>query len=406
MHSGYRWLIAALLFLASALSFFDRQVLSVLAPKILSDLRLSNADYAQAVAAFTLAYSVMFTLGGRLIDHWGTKVGLGVSVLFWTIASLLHAATQNAQQLTAYRLLLGAGEGGCFPGAGRGVLEWFGPRERALAMGIATTGGSAFGAVLAPPLIVWTESQLGWRGAFLATGAIGVLWLLAWTLLFRLPPQNAQPEPRTTPWPLARILARREVWGLVATRFLLDPVFYVYMFWIPQYLSKERGASLEEIGRLSWIPFLCLGISSLLGGYVSDTLIRRGWPLGRTRKSILAAAAALTPVSILALYAPDARAAVLLLGVLMFAHGFWMTNYMTLIGDLFPSSTVATVVGLSGTAGGLGGFLANLAVGRIVDDFSFAPVFLVCGVLYPVGLLILLFSIPRVEKLVEKLSEL
>lgn len=401
MTSNYRWLIAALLFLASALSFFDRQVLSVLAPKILADLRLSNAEYAQAVAAFTLAYSVMFTLGGRLIDHWGTKFGLGLSVLFWTIASLLHAATQNAAQLTAFRALLGAGEGGCFPGAGRGVLEWFGPRERAFAMGIATTGGSAFGAVLAPPMIVAAESNFGWRGAFLATGAIGVLWLIAWSTLFRLPPQPPTKENSAAPWRIAHILRRKEVWGLVATRFLLDPVFYVYMFWIPQYLSKERGASLAEIGALSWIPFLCLGVSSLIGGYLSDSLIRRGWAIGRTRKTILAASAALTPVSILALYAPDSRAAVMLLGVLMFAHGFWMTNYMTLIGDLFPSSTVATVVGLSGTAGGLGGFLANLAVGRIVDAVSFAPVFLVCGVLYPIGLLILLLTIPHVEKLSE-----
>lgn len=401
MPSPYRWLIAALLFLASALSFFDRQVLSVLAPRILADLQLSNTDYAQAVAAFTLAYSVMFTLGGRLIDHWGTKLGLGLSVLFWTVASLLHAVTQSATQLTAFRLLLGAGEGGCFPGAGRGVLEWFGKSERALAMGIATTGGSAFGAVLAPPLIVMAEASFGWRGAFLATGAIGILWLLAWFTLFRLPSTAPSQDTSTKPWPLESILARKEVWGLVLTRFLLDPVFYVYMFWIPQYLSKERGASLAEIGALSWIPFLCLGVSSLLGGYLSDSLIRHGWPLGRTRKSILSAAAALTPVSILALYAPDARAAVMLLGVLMFAHGFWMTNYMTLIADLFPTSTVATVVGLSGTAGGLGGFIANLAVGRIVDAFSFTPVFLVCGLLYPIGLVILFIAIPNVEKLAE-----
>jgi ACS family hexuronate transporter-like MFS transporter len=401
MPSPYRWLIAALLFLASALSFFDRQVLSVLAPKILAELKLSNSDYAQAVAAFTLAYSVMFTLGGRLIDHWGTKLGLGLSVLFWTIASLLHAVTQNATQLTAFRLLLGAGEGGCFPGAGRGVLEWFGKSERSLAMGIATTGGSAFGAVLAPPLIVMAEANFGWRGAFLTTGALGILWLLAWFTLFRLPATAPSQETSPRPWPIKSILARREVWGLVCTRFLLDPVFYVYMFWIPQYLSKERGASLAEIGALSWIPFLCLGVSSLLGGYLSDSLIRHGWPLGRTRKSILSAAAALTPVSILALYAPDARAAVMLLGVLMFAHGFWMTNYMTLIADLFPTSTVATVVGLSGTAGGLGGFLANLAVGRIVDAVSFTPVFLVCGILYPIGLVILLATIPNVEKLTQ-----
>jgi ACS family hexuronate transporter-like MFS transporter len=400
--------VAGLLFLASALSFFDRQVLSVLAPAILSDLRLTNVEYAEAVSAFTLAYSVMFTVGGRLIDFLGTRVGLGVSVVFWTIASLLHAAVQSAGQLTAFRFLLGAGEGGCFPGAAKGILEWFPKSERALAMGIATTGGSAFGAVLAPPLIVEASRLAGWRGAFLITGLIGVVWAVLWFLLFRRPEETkfANDEERRwiasgretdsgklEPWPVGALLRTREVWGFVLTRFLLDPVFYFYMFWIPQYLHRERGASLEEIGRLSWIPFLTLGVSSLLGGKVSDALVRRGWPVRRTRKTIMAGAAFLTPVSILALYAPDSLWAVVLLGVLMFAHGFWMTNYMTLIGDLFPAATVATVVGLTGTAGGLGGFLSNLAIGRVVESASFAPIFLICGLLYPAGLAILFWCI-------------
>lgn len=171
---GFRWWIAILLFGASALSFFDRQVLSVLAPAILKDLEITNREYSYAVSAFTLAYSVMFTVGGRIIDRIGTRLGLGLTVAFWTLASLLHAVAQNATQLTGYRLMLGIGEGGCFPGAAKGILEWFPARERALAMGIATTGGSAFGAVLAPPLIVLASQLVGWRGAFIATGLIGV----------------------------------------------------------------------------------------------------------------------------------------------------------------------------------------------------------------------------------------
>jgi ACS family hexuronate transporter-like MFS transporter len=407
----FRWLVAGLLFVASALSFFDRQVLSVLAPRILADLRLTNIEYSQAVSAFTLAYSVMFTVGGRLIDLAGTRLGLGLSVAFWTLASLLHAVVQSGSQLSLCRFLLGAGEGGCFPGAAKGVLEWFPRRERALAMGIATTGGSAFGAVLAPPLIVAASHAAGWRGAFVITALIGVVWLLLWFVFFRQPEDSKfvnAAERRLIlagrdsggagagrPWPLAVLLRRREVWGLVATRFLLDPVFYFYMFWIPQYLHQERGASLDEIGRLSWIPFLSLGIASLLGGGVSDRLVRRGWPVDRTRKTIMACAAFLTPVSILALYAPDSFWAVTLLAVLMFAHGFWMTNYMTLIGDFFPASTVATVVGLTGTAGGIGGFLSSLAVGRIVQTASFAPIFVVCGLLYPLGLAIILALVRR-----------
>ncbi len=412
---GFRWWIAILLFGASALSFFDRQVLSVLAPAILKDLEFTNREYSYAVSAFTLAYSVMFTVGGRLIDRIGTRFGLGLTVAFWTVASLLHAAAQNATQLTGFRLMLGIGEGGCFPGAAKGILEWFPARERALAMGIATTGGSAFGAVLAPPLIVLTSQLVGWRGAFIATGLIGVVWVVLWFLLFRAPEssRHVTEEERALilaergmpgatvekAWPWAALLASREVWGLVATRFLLDPVFYFYMFWIPQYLSEERGASLDDIGRVAWIPFLTLGISSMLGGALSDSLVRGGLSINRARKGIMAAAALLTPVSILALVTPNLTAAVALLGVLMFAHGFWMTNYMTMIGDLFPSSTVGTVVGLTGSAGGLGGFLSTLLIGQTIAAVGYGPMFLVCGLLYPVGFAILALTIPRLQRL-------
>jgi len=413
----FRWVIAGLLFIASALSFFDRQVLSVLAPRILKDLRLTNVEYSEAVSAFTLAYGVMFTVGGRLIDFAGTRLGLGLSVAFWTVASALHAAVHNSAQLSVFRFMLGVGEGGCFPGAAKGILEWFPKRERALAMGIATTGGSAFGAVLAPPLIVAASHLAGWRGAFIITGLIGAVWVLAWFLLFRRPEEsrflNAGERQiissgrdtgasRTEkPWPLGALLRRADVWGFLATRFLLDPVFYFYMFWIPQYLHQERGASLEEIGRLSWIPFLTLGIASVLGGSLSDRLVRCGWPTGRARKTVMAGAAFLTPVSILARYAPNSFWAVTLLGGLMFAHGFWMTNYMTLIGDVFPARTVATVVGLSGTFGGMGGFLSSIAVGRIIQATSFAPVFVVCGVLYPIGLTIILATVRHGEQRLE-----
>lgn len=396
----FRWVVAALMFCATALSFFDRQVLSVLAPRILADLRIGNVEYSNAVSAFTLAYSVMFTLGGRMIDFWGTRAGLGVAVAFWTVASLMHAMVRGSGDLTVYRFLLGVGEGGCFPGAARGILEWFPARERALAMGIATTGGSAMGAVLAPPLIVWVSSLVGWRGAFLVTGALGVVWVVLWFLLYRTPVVAASAVSQVDrPWPMGRLLARKEVWGLLVARFVFDPVFYFYMFWIPQYLSRERGASLEQIGRLAWIPFLTLGISSLLGGALSDSLVRRGWTIGRARKTVMTAAALLTPVSMLAMVAPDAFWAVVLMAVLMFAHGFWMTNYMTLIGDLFPAASVGTVVGLTGTAGGLAGFLSSLAIGRIVEALSFGPVMIACGVLYPVGLVVLLVTIPRVERL-------
>ncbi len=417
----FRWLVAAVLFLATALSFFDRQVLSVLAPPIIADLSMNDVSYSWVVFGFLLSYSLMFTVGGWMIDRLGTRLGMALSVGIWSLASLLHAVANSALGLGAFRFLLGVGEGGCFPGAAKAVLEWFPKKERAMAMGFATAGGSAIGAVLAPPVIVWTSIHIGWRGAFLVTGFLGACWLVIWLLAYSLPEnsrflfdeerrhiaqdgrEQAQGGARrgfSNPikaW--GGLLKLREVQGLVVARFLFDPVFYLYMFWIPRYLNQERGASLERIGQLTWIPFLTLGISSVLGGWVSDRLVVRGLSINKARKTMLAASALLTPVSILSVFVSDAETAVFLMSVLMFAHGFWITNYMTMIGDMFPGRVVATVVGLTGTAGGIGGFLTSPLIGRVVQSFSFAPVFIAAGLIYPVSALIILALVREIKRL-------
>jgi ACS family hexuronate transporter-like MFS transporter len=413
-----RWFIVTTLLVASGLSFFDRQVLSVLAPVITRDLRMDNVAYSWVVFAFILAYSVMFTVGGRMIDRLGTRRGLGFAVGIWSLASLLHSVAHSALGLGFFRFLLGLGEGGCFPGAAKGVMEWFPKKERATAMGIATSGGSALGAVIAPPVVAWAALHVGWRGAFLITGFLGAVWVMVWVSTYSLPRDSrllsdgerrylaqagegllaAAPSAKiTSPVPWRALLSLREVQGLVTSRFLFDPVFYFYMFWIPQYLSQVRGASLERIGQLTWIPFLTLGVSSVFGGWVSDRLVERGWALDKARKGILRAAALLTPVSILAVFVQRTETAILLMSVLMFAHGFWITNYMTLIGDLFPSRVVATVVGLTGTAGGIGGFLTSLVIGRVVQHISFTPVFIAAGVTYPICVTILLRAIKEIK---------
>ncbi|MBI3695578.1 MAG: MFS transporter [Acidobacteria bacterium] len=408
----FRWLIATALFLASCLSFFDRQVLSVLAPVITSDLRMDNIAYSWVVFAFILSYSVMFTVGGWIIDRIGTRRGLALSVGLWSLASLLHAAAHSPFQLGVFRFLLGIGEGGCFPGAAKGVLEWFPKNERAVAMGFATAGGSAIGAVIAPPATAWIVLRVGWRGAFLMTGIIGALWLLLWLSTYSRPRESqvvsgaarryAAQESEASPAlavPFTALLKLRQVRGLVISRFLFDPVFYFYMFWIPQYLSQARGVPLQRIGELTWIPFMALGVSSVLGGWVSDRLVRSGLAVDKARKSILVASALLTPVSILAVFAQNVETAILLMSVLMFAHGFWITNYMTTIGDLFSSSVVATVVGLTGTAGGIGGFLTSLIIGRVVQSVSFTPVFIAAGVTYPICVTILFFAIQEIKQI-------
>ena len=416
---NFRWIVAILLAVACGLSYFDRQVLSVLAPAITADLRTDNVGYSWVVFAFILGYSTMLTMGGWIIDRLGTRKGLALSVAVWSLASLLHATAHSVFQLGAYRLLLGIGEGGCFPGAVKGVLEWFPKKERAVAMGFATSGGSAIGAVIAPPIVVWTAIHTGWRGAFLITGLIGMVWLVAWLVLYRRPEVSSfvseqerryiledaglkleghQDSRGKVPW--RALLKTRELRGLITSRFLFDPVFYFYMFWIPQYLHQARAASLEKIGQLTWIPFLVLGLSSIFGGWISDRLVQRGLSINKARKGILVASALITPVSLLIVPVHRIETAIALMSVFMFAHGFWITNYLTVIGDIFPVRVVATVVGLTGTAGGIGGYLSTLVIGRVVQIFSFTPVFIASGVIYPICAVILIITIREIRPLI------
>lgn len=379
-----------LLFFAAALCFLDRQVLSVLAPQITQEFGMSNTVYSRVVFAFVLSYTIMLALGGRVMDALGTRRGLALSVGFWSMASAAHAFVTGPLSLGVARFFLGVGEGPAIPGAIKGAVEWVSPKRRGFAVGLASSG-AAVGSVIAPPLTVWTASHIGWRGAFAATAALGALWLIAWVLAFRgLPLAATTPAanaPAGSTW--RTLLARKEVRRLLAARFCFDPVFYFYMFWIPQYLAKDRGMSLAAIGALIWIPFVALEIANLGAGHVSDRLIARGWPRRRARLTLMLVAAALTPASFLAALAGTPALAIGLMAVLMFAHGIWITNFMTLIGDTVESRDVATTVGMTGTCGGIAGMLSNLVIGPVVDHVSFTPVFLASAVVYPLAWFIL-----------------
>jgi len=388
----HAWVLCWLMFLVTALSFLDRQVLSVLSPTLMEELGMTNTDYSRVVAAFTFSYMVMFTGGGWLVDRLGTRWGLALCITVWSAASGAHGLAAGALGLGVARLFLGLGEGGCFPAATKGATEWFPATKRALAIGIAC-GGSAFGAVVAPPLTVWLAARFGWRGAFFATGLMGAAWLVAWLVATRSVPTSSAPAPAqpsaSVSW--RELLVNASVWRILGARFLFDPVFYFYMFWIPQYLSRERGFSQEEIGAFYWIPFLALGISNIGSGQLSDFLVRCGWPAHKARARLLTIAALVTPVSGLVIVAPSAAWAIALMAVLMAAHGLWICNFLARISDQFPSSVIATLVGMSGTVGGIAGTLANLAIGPVVDyHHTFKPVFAVSAVLYPLALLVLL----------------
>lgn len=384
------WLLCILLFFAAALCFLDRQVLSVLAPQIIAEFGMSNTSYSRVVFAFVLSYTVMLVFGGRLMDAFGTRRGLTISVAFWSLASAAHAFVTGPISLGVARFFLGAGEGPAIPGAIKGAVEWMPPARRGIAVGLATSG-AALGSVLAPPLSVWSASHIGWRGTFALTGALGALWLVAWVLAFRgVPAAVATPAGGAHPPSTWRTLLKRpDVRRLLAARFCFDPVFYFYMFWIPQYLSRERGMSLAAIGALIWIPFVALEIANIGAGQASDMCVARGWSRRKARLTLMLIAALLTPASFFVALAGTPALAIALMAVLLFAHGIWITNFMALIGDTVDSRDVATTVGLTGFCGGVAGMLSNLVIGPVVDHYSFTPIFLASAVVYPVAWLIL-----------------
>ena len=389
--SRSRWVLCWLLFAATAFSFLDRQVLSVLAPTITSEFHMSNTAYSRVVFAFQLSYTLMFSVGGRLMDRLGVPIGMGVSLAVWSVASAAHALATGPLSLGVARFFLGFGEGSCFPAATKGAVEWFPLEKRALAIGIAN-GGSAFGAVIAPPLTAFIALRFGWRGAFIVTGVLGTVWLVAWLAAIRWTSSGlpVNPSKGQASVPITDLLRDGKVRWVLFSRFLFDPVFYFYMFWIPQYLARERRFSLDEIGYYYWIPFLVLGVSTIFSGRISDRLVSRGWAPRKARRILLTIAALATPVSWLASLAPNPAWALALMSCLMLAHGLWITNFLGLLSDMFPSRAIATVTGLTGTAGGIGGMLSNLAVGPLVDRFSFAPAFAASGLLYPAALGLLL----------------
>jgi ACS family hexuronate transporter-like MFS transporter len=395
--AGLRWWIAGLLFLATLISYIDRLTLSVLAPTICNDLHLSNLQYASISVWFLLAYSFGQTVFGKLQDRMGTKIGLSIAMTLWSIAETAQAATRGLFSLCAFRFVLGLGEGGHWPAAIKGVAEWFPLKERALGIGIVNTGAT-LGSAAAPPLIVWLELSFGWRTTFIVTGLLGFAWLILWNWCYQ-PPQKhawlhtseldfiqrdaARPEHAKVAPTWRALLKNRQVRGIVLARFLGDPVWWLYLVWLPLYLSRSRGLSLKAIGVTAWIPFLCADAGALAGGWFSGWLLGRGWTPGRARGTAILLAAALAPVGILIAGAKSQVGAVALISLVLFAFQFWVNNVQTLASDFFPNELVASISGLAGTGAGLGAMIFTFSTGWIVDHFGYTPVLIVSGLLIP-----------------------
>ncbi len=399
------WIIVGLLLLATSLSFLDRQVLSVSILKIKEDLSISDIEYGFINAGFLVSYAIMFTLAGILIDRYGSRLGLAFSVGFWSFATLLHSVSTSVFHFGLFRFLLGVGEGGCFPGAIKAVMEWVPKNKHALANGIAI-GGSAIGAVIAPPLCVYLLGVVGWRAVFLISGSFGFLWLLTWLFFTK---RKNQPvlsldevgmigeKSKKENVKFSVLLKNREVWAFVAIRFVLDPIFYFYMFWIPKYLNECHSLSLDLIGKILWIPFLALGLANIFGGWLSDFVFNKTSSVNRARKLVMGFAALLTIPIVSVGFIHSYVVILALMSLAFFAHGLWITNYITSISDVFGKKVTSTVVGLSGSAGAISSLVLNPLIGYIIMNYSYNPLWWYAGTLYPLAFLFFLWFIPRIE---------
>jgi ACS family hexuronate transporter-like MFS transporter len=375
-----RWVMIGLVFLATVVNYLDRQTLSIVAPVLIDQFHMSNTDYSRVLFGFMLAYTIANGISGPLIDRLGTKLGYGLFVVWWSVASALHALARGTFSLGVFRFLLGIGEAGNWPGGVKVVAEWFPAGERALASGIFNSG-SAVGAVLAPPLVAWLVLAFGWPSAFVMVGASGFVWVVLWAFIYRSP-RVAAPGPKTPrPPSTLRLLGTRWIWIFMLSKMVMDPVWYFYIFWFPQYLKSARGFDLAAIGKYAWIPFFCAGVGNLLGGLMSAGLLKLGASISFARKFTYAFFACLMTAAIPAVLAPNARLSIAFVSLATLGYTGAVANQLAMPADVFPSQVVASIWGLAGLGTGFGGMLFSLLTGWAIDRYSYTPVFIAYGVL-------------------------
>ncbi len=408
-----RWLILLLLFLSTVINYVDRQALSVLLPTLRSELGISSTQYGTITTLFMVAYTVGQLLAGVVIDRVGTRRGFAWSIVIWSVAAAAHAFARGVVSLSIFRFALGIGEAGNWPAGGKAVSQWFPQSRRAFGMAVFD-GGSAVGAIIAPPVVAALALHWGWRAAFVFTGLLGFVWLVLWQWIYAAPEKHkwltdadrgiavkesgeAKAQSRAFGDALRRIIGMRKLWGLMATRMVATPVWWFYVFWLPDYLSKGRGFTLKEIGMFGWIPYLTVDIGKMLGGAVSDQLLSRGRTATVARKSVMAVGALAMMGGMNVVGAGSAATALAWVCVATFGFGMWSANILALHADIFHSDTMASAIGLTGMAASLGGAVFTFVVGLVVDRSGYAPVFWAAGCAALVACLALFFWVGRVE---------
>jgi ACS family hexuronate transporter-like MFS transporter len=403
-----RWVIAGLLFTATVINYIDRQALSIVAPVLTKELGLTPIQYASILQGFLYAYTIMYLVSGILVDRWGTRRALAAFMAWWSISNMLHSFARTAGELGAFRILLGIGEPGNFMAASRATSEWYPPKERAFLNGVANSG-AAVGAIISAPLIVWLYVRMGWRSMFVVTGCLGFVWLLAWLLLYRLPEKHplitaaelrlikgsgdAQELLPATKTRWIDLLRFPQTWGLFWSRFLSDPVWWFYLFWLPKYLVEQRGFTMVEMGMLAWLPYLTADAGSIFGGLLSGYLVKREWPVLKARSAGMLPFALMMPLSVVIAFTPSRAVTLLIICIVTFAHMAWKTNLMTLTNDIYPTRVVGSVSGLAAFGNGLGGAIFTYLTGHIVQRFSYNSIFVIMGFLHPAAYLIFMLLV-------------
>ena len=405
----YRWVICALIFFATTINYIDRQVLGILAPDLQRIIGWNEKEYGFIVTSFQAAYAASLLLTGWLIDRIGTRAGYSLSIIFWSIAAMGHALASSALGFGLWRGLLGFGEGGNFPTAIKTVAEWFPRKERAFATGLFNSGTNV-GAIIAPLIVPWIAIHWGWQWAFILTGALGFFWLLLWLPLYRRPEEHprlskeelayirSDPPESSVKIPWIRLLPHRQTWAFVLGKFMTDPIWWFYLFWLPKFLHTNYGLTLDRMGPPLVVIYLVSDAGSIAGGWLSSFLIRRGWSINAARKTTMLICAFCVVPIMFAWKASDMWVAVGFISLATAAHQAWSANIFTIASDMFPKQAIGSVVGLGGMGGAIGGMYMATAAGFLLQwTGSYHALFIVAGSAYLAALVVVHSLAPRLK---------
>lgn len=406
---GLRWYVCALLFFATTINYIDRQVFSILAPDLQRSIGWNEVEYGYIVTAFQAAYAGGYFVVGRLMDAIPTRKGFAVIMALWSLAAMATASARSALGFGMARAALGLGEAGNFPACIKTVAEWFPKQERALATGIFNAG-SNIGAIVAPILVPWITLRYGWQAAFIVTGAFGFVWLGFWLVLYRRPEEHSRladtefkhirrdPADTSEKVPWSKVFGKRQTWAFAIGKFMTDPVWWFFLFWLPKFLNQQYGLTLDKMGLPLVIIYLAADIGSVGGGWLSSTLIKRGWSINASRKTAMLVCALCVVPIVFAAKASSLWVAVALVSLGMSAHQGWSANLYTITSDMFPRKAVGSAIGIGGTVGALGGMFTATAAGYILQvTGSYYSLFFIASVMYLTALAVIHAMVPRLE---------